>query len=191
MNLVFKIMDRILFYSFYQVYYKKTFKQYGNNIRWGRNFERLMIPKSVRISCPKQISIGDDCKIDDGVYLQCHKSGGGIELGNKTRLNQHTHIQAFSKIKLGHSVLCAPFSHINSGKHGFDKVDTPVMEQEYQETGEITIESGVWLGRGAQVLGGVHVARNCVIAAGAVLTKSLNSTVVAAGIPAKVIKEIH
>jgi len=191
MNLLLKIIDRVMFYSFYSFYYKKTFKNYGKNIRWGRDFNKLVIPKSVRISCPHKISLGNDCRFDEGVYLQCHLNGGGIEIGNKTRLNAHTHIQSYSKITLEESVLCAPFSHINSGKHGFDNANKAIMDQEYLESGEILLGSGVWLGRGAQVMGGVQVARNSVVAAGAVVTKTFLERSVLAGIPAKKIKEIN
>lgn len=54
----------------------------------------------------------------------------------------------------------------------------------------ITIGSNVYIGTGAYVLPGVSIGNNVVIGAGAVVTKDIPDNVVAAGVPARIIRTI-
>lgn len=54
--------------------------------------------------------------------------------------------------------------------------------------GDIVIDDDVWIGYGATIMSGVHVAQGAVIAAGAVVTKDVPAYAVVGGVPAKVIK---
>lgn len=54
--------------------------------------------------------------------------------------------------------------------------------------GDIIIDDDVWIGYGATIMSGVHVAQGAVIAAGAVVTKDVPAYAVVGGVPAKVIK---
>ncbi|WP_127717978.1 acyltransferase [Halobacteriovorax sp. HLS] len=189
MLIVEKIFDRLCFYLYFRNQYKKKFLKYGDNIRWGRDGRFLTIPRSIRISCPEKISLGNNVRIDEGVYLQCHPKGGGIEIKDDCRINSHTHIQAFSKISLGEKVLVAPFCLMNNGKHGIGD-NSAIMDQDYVDCGEISIAAGAWLGHGSKVLGGVSISSNSTIACSAVVTKSFYSSgAVIVGIPAREVRE--
>ncbi len=185
-----RVWDKISFHLFYKYYYRSIFSSYGQNVRWGKNLWRQVIPKSVRISCPEKITIGDDCQFDEGVFLQCHKSGDGIVIGNGTRINCHSHLLAFDKIELESKVLVAPFCLIVSGNHGNKDNEIPIMDQPHQASGPVVIGMGTWLGQNSKVLGGVHLGRNCLVAAGAVVTKSFGTQVQLGGIPAKEIGRV-
>jgi acetyltransferase-like isoleucine patch superfamily enzyme len=50
----------------------------------------------------------------------------------------------------------------------------------------VRVGSGSWIGSGAVIL--ADVGRNCVVGAGAVVTKALPDDVVAVGVPARVIR---
>lgn len=54
----------------------------------------------------------------------------------------------------------------------------------------IHIGSNVWIGAGVVITKGVTIGDNSIIAAGAVVTRDIPANVIAAGVPAKVIKEI-
>lgn len=54
--------------------------------------------------------------------------------------------------------------------------------------GDIVIDDDVWIGYGATIMSGVHVAQGAVIAAGAVVTKDVPAYAVVGGVPAKVIR---
>lgn len=54
----------------------------------------------------------------------------------------------------------------------------------------ITIEDNVWLGGGVIVCPGVRIGQDTVVGAGAVVTRDLPARVVAAGVPARVLRPI-
>lgn len=58
-------------------------------------------------------------------------------------------------------------------------------------TGQAKIGDNVRIGAGARILGNISIGHNVTIGANAVVTKSLPDNVVAAGIPAKIIKKIE
>lgn len=58
------------------------------------------------------------------------------------------------------------------------------------ESKPIIIEDFVWIGCNVTILGGVTVGKGSVIGAGSLVTKDIPPNVMAAGIPAKVIKEL-
>lgn len=163
-------IDRLAFICFFQFYYRFRFKAYGKNIRWGKHFNKKIIPNSVRISCPEKISISADCCIDEGVFLQCDQDGDGIEIGSGTRINSNTHILAGSKIIIEDKVLIAPFSLISSNNHRHD-LDTPIMDQGMKPSLPIRIRKGSWIGQSAIILGGTDLGENSVVAAGAIVLK--------------------
>ncbi|KST99763.1 Maltose O-acetyltransferase [Lactococcus lactis subsp. lactis] len=54
----------------------------------------------------------------------------------------------------------------------------------------VMIGDNVWIGGGSIINPGVVIGANTVIGSGSVVTRSLPSNVLAAGVPAKVIREI-
>lgn len=179
------LFDRIAFWLFFAGRYRRMFGAYGRNVRWGAHGRRLVIPRSIRISCPEKIRIGNNCQIDEGVYLQCHAEGEGIQIGDGTRINAHTHLLAFSKITLGNDVLIAPFSLLASGDHGHARSDRAVMHQHYERSGPIVVGDGAWIGHGAKLLGGATIGRNSVVGAGAVVKGQFGDHSLLLGVPAR------
>jgi virginiamycin A acetyltransferase len=88
---------------------------------------------------------------------------------------------------LERDVLLAANVQIPSGgkTHYFDDPTRPIREQGGERL-MVTIGSGAWIGTGAIVL--ADVGKGTVVAAGAVVTKPLPDHVIAAGVPAKVIR---
>jgi acetyltransferase-like isoleucine patch superfamily enzyme len=54
----------------------------------------------------------------------------------------------------------------------------------------ITIGNNVWIGVAATILPGVTIGDNAVIAAGAVVSRSVPADTLAAGVPARVLKHL-
>lgn len=52
------------------------------------------------------------------------------------------------------------------------------------------VESDVWIGPGARILGGVKIGRNSIIGANAVVVRDVPENSVVGGVPAKIIKTI-
>ena len=167
------LFDRIKFYLFFQFYYSKKFQSYGKNIRWGRDFRKLVIPRTIRLSCLEKISIGDNCKFDDYIYLQCDSglsSESGIFIGRGTRINAHTHILAGSSITIEEEVLIAPFCLISSNNHCSEH-NKSIMRQGMKPSGKISIGKGSWIGQNAKVLGGAQLGEKVVVGTGAIVIK--------------------
>ena len=58
------------------------------------------------------------------------------------------------------------------------------------QVGNIVLEDGVWLATGVMVSAGVRIGKGTVVAAGSVVTHSLPAGVLAAGVPARVVRPL-
>jgi acetyltransferase-like isoleucine patch superfamily enzyme len=90
-------------------------------------------------------------------------------------------------VHLERDVLLAANVQIPSGgkTHYFDDPSKPIREQG-GERRMVTIGAGAWIGTGAIIL--ADVGKGTLVAAGAVVTKPLPDNVIAAGVPARVIR---
>jgi acetyltransferase-like isoleucine patch superfamily enzyme len=90
-------------------------------------------------------------------------------------------------VHLEKDVLLAAGVHIPSGgqTHFFNDPDIPIREQG-GERAMVRIGEGAWIGSAAIVL--ADVGRGTIVGAGSVVTKPLPENVIAAGVPARVIR---
>lgn len=110
------------------------------------------------------IEIGLQCEIGGGLYIP-HPIGtviGAAKIGQNATILQG--------VTLG------------------DKEIYVSYDLSYLAANRPTIGDNVTIGTGAKVLGGITVGNNVTIGANAVVTKSLPDNVVAAGVPAKIIR---
>ena len=114
--------------------------------------------------------------------LSTHR-GGELIIGNNNFINGAI-ISATTKVTIGNNCKFGPFSMIIDSD--FHNVKDHNKEG---ESGEIIIEDDVWIGAKATILKGVTIGKGAVIAVGSVVTKSVPANAIAAGVPAKVIKE--
>ncbi len=112
--------------------------------------------------CGKNISIGKNVFINTGCHFQ---DQGGITIGDGTLI--------------GHNVTLATLNH------GFIPDDRGTLYPS-----PIRIGKNVWLGANVTIVPGITVGDNVIVAAGAVVTKDIPDNMVAAGVPAKIIKNI-
>ena len=73
--------------------------------------------------------------------------------------------------------------------HRFDRTDIPMMEQGFEEERPVYIGNDVWIGDRVLILPGVHIGDGSIIAAGAVVTKDVPLYSIAAGVPARKIRD--
>lgn len=173
----------------------------------GRN---VVFGKGVTLRHPRKIRFGDDVVVDDHVLLDAKGEtnhgitiGSGVFLGRNTILScqngdivvgDHVNIgfncEIFSgsKVTVGSYGLFAAYAYLVGGGHEFAAVETPVIAQSRVSKG-ITLGTNVWLGTGAKVLDGVRIGHHVVVGANAVVAEDLGDGVVAAGVPARVLRQ--
>jgi acetyltransferase-like isoleucine patch superfamily enzyme len=131
------------------------------------------------------ITLGDGVFLGRGTILSC--KDGDIVLGQDVNIGFYSEVFSGSTVTVGAHGLFAAYTYLVGGGHAFDRVDAPVVEQERLSRG-IHVDENVWLGTGAKVLDGVSIGRDTVVGANAVVTGDLPAGVIAAGIPARVLR---
>lgn len=182
-----RLLDRLVLLP----YYRRRFRSYGVAVGWGRWYGPL-IPTSVKIACPENISIGDHCQFDEFTHLLATPASRLIIGKNVRFANGFAHVVAsFDEIVIEDDCLFAAFVQIINGNHGYRDITVPIKDQPAFSTGPIRIGRGTWIGRGACVLGGVTLGRNVVVGANAVVTRSVPDWCVVAGNPAVIVKRYN
>jgi maltose O-acetyltransferase len=114
--------------------------------------------------------------------------GYNIKAGKNFYANHNVVILDGAQVIFGDNVLIAPGVLISTATHPLD----PDKRRAGIEIAKpISIGNNVWLGMGAKILPGVNIGENAVVAAGAVVSKDVPPSVVVAGVPATVMKDIN
>ena len=79
------------------------------------------------------------------------------------------------------------YSH---GILSLENANIPPSKRQLVSKGEIVIGNNVWLGDKVTILGGVHIGDNVIIGTNSVVTKDIPANAMAAGVPARVLKQI-
>jgi acetyltransferase-like isoleucine patch superfamily enzyme len=80
---------------------------------------------------------------------------------------------------------------VSDASHRYDDRSMPVTWQGFTSKGPTRIGSNSWFGVNCVVTTGVTIGERCVVGANSVVTRDLPDGVIAAGAPAKVIREIE
>ena len=169
--------------------YKLRFKQ-------SRGF--IFVGKGVIIRNPRLIETGRNLTIKDFASIQA-LSRKGIQFGDNVMIGRYTIIECTGVIReLGeglrvgnnsnNDVLFGPRVSVHAENHIFERLDVPIRKQGTSRRG-VKIEDDCWIGSGVIVTDGVTIGRGSVIAAGSVVTRDIPPFSVAAGVPARVIKQ--
>ena len=133
------------------------------------------------------IKIGADCEIHP--YSMILSYGGEIIIGDNCSLNPFSIIYGQGGVKIGSGVRIACQSVIIPANHIISETNEPIYKSGLDCKG-ILIEDNIWIASGCKILDGVHIGRDSVIAAGAVVNKSVEPRSMVGGVPAKLIKRM-
>lgn len=173
----------------------------------------LFIGHRVKISHAYQLSTGKNTIIEDNVYINAlsekgiimgsnvsiardciiictgviAQKGKGITIGDGTGINARAYLSGQGGIEIGRNVIFGPEVKIFSENHNYADHELAIKAQGVTRKGVI-IGDNCWLGAGTTVLDGVTIGEGCVIAAGSVVTRSIPENSIAAGVPARIIK---
>lgn len=124
------------------------------------------------------------------VKLYADKGEAKIHIGKNTRIHG-TCLHAYKHIKIGDNCLIAANTQIFDGNgHDLSFNNTANRINTEGDAQPIIIEDDVWIGINCIIVGGVTIGKGSIVGAGSIVTKSIPPFVVAAGNPAKVIKDI-
>jgi acetyltransferase-like isoleucine patch superfamily enzyme len=138
--------------------------------------------------------MGGDTKIycGDNVWFGRNSFVGGnkgrINIGNNVHLAYGVIVISYNSINIGDDVLIGEYTSIRDHDHNFKKGKL-IREQELK-TASVVIESNVWIGKGCTILKGVTIKTGSVIGANSLVNMDIPEYSVAAGTPAKIIKNI-
>ncbi|MGC6768085.1 chorismate mutase [Enterococcus sp. LJL128] len=113
--------------------------------------------------------------------------GFNIHVGKNFYVNFNSIFLDICPIRIGDNCMFGPNVQLYTASHPLN----PGKRNSGLEFGKpITIGDNVWLGGGVVIVPGVELGNNVVVAAGAVVTKSVPDNCVVGGNPAKIIKRI-
>lgn len=117
-----------------------------------------------------------------------------MHIGNHVHIAYHADFVATrSKIIIGDHVVFGPHVCIRGGDHRIDivgewiddvKDDKKIPENDQ----DVVFQGDNWIGMNVTILKGVTIGKGCIVAAGAVVTRSMPPYSIIGGIPAKVLK---
>ena len=116
-----------------------------------------------------------------------------IIIGDHCSIGEYCHITAIKKITIGDGLLTGRYVYIGDNAHGglsLEESEIPPAHRHLTSKGEIKIGRNVWIGDKVSIFSGVTIGDNVIIGAGSIVTHDIPSNSMAAGMPAKVIKQL-
>ncbi len=161
-------------------FYLRSAEAMGPRVRlWGTpiisNRGRLRIGNRVRFSSTV-------ATLEIGIGPQ-----GLLEIGDQVLINYGCSLGVTEHVRIGNRVNIG--THVMLIDNAFHHLD-PARRDEAPPSQPILLEDNVWLAARVIVLPGVTIGENSVVGAGSVVTHDVPPNVLAAGVPAKVIRAI-
>ncbi len=147
---------------------------------------------------PVRVKLGPECRLSGQVTITGRTHGPAeapspyLIVGRNVDIGWQTTLAVGRKIVIGDDVRLAGRNFL-AGYPGHP-LDPDARARGLPDTedqvGDIILERGVWLATGVTVSAGVRIGRGTVVAAGSVVTHDLPPGVLAAGVPARVIRPL-
>ncbi len=147
---------------------------------------------SIVVTWPHKVALGERCSVERNVYFNAaggYADGRTIEIGNGTFIGSGCEFNAIDSIRIGQNCLIASGSRFVDHNHGTE-AGTP-MKLQPELSAAIRVGDDVWIGVNAVVLKGVTIGEGAIVAAGSVVTKSVEPHTIVGGVPAKLIRARH
>mgnify|MGYP002530840521 CR=1 FL=1 len=172
---------------------KKELKKCGAKGYMGEGF-KLISPQYISIG--EQFHAGRDCQLCafDSYQGKKHENSPEIIIGNQVTITDRCYISCINKIEIGNGCLFGINTFITDNYHGkglLEELKIPPNQRKLFSKGPVIIGSNVWTGRNVCIMPGVKIGDGAVIGANAVVTHDIPANSVAAGVPARIIKQIE
>jgi len=170
---------------------KRCKTQYQHKIKWGK---KLKLGNDVLLSAlgTEGIILGDN--VGSGSYsciivsTTFNNLGSFIKIGNNVGMGEFTYLGGAGGLEIGDDCIIGEYLSCHPENHNYADLQTPIRLQGVNRKG-IKIGKNCWVGSKVTILDGVEIGDGCILAAGAVVTKSFPANSIIGGVPAKLIKE--
>jgi acetyltransferase-like isoleucine patch superfamily enzyme len=135
--------------------------------------------------------IGPWVLIERGCWFALYPETATMRIGEGTIMNLECMVAAAERVDIGAHCMFANHCFVSDADHRFDDPNLPITWQGFTLRGPTTIGDNCWFGANCVVTGGVTIGARTVVGANSVVTRDLPAGVIAAGAPARVIKEIE
>ena len=159
-----------------RIIFRSLAKKVGNGLEVGANvgFKHL-----------ETFQIGNNVFIGESVYLQ-GRLDGVAKIGDGCWIGPQAYFDA-RNLELGKHVGWGPGAKVLGSEHTAIPIDEPVISTTLR-CKPVVVEDWADIGTNAVILPGVRIGKGAIIGAGAVVNKDIPQFTVAAGVPAKFIR---
>jgi acetyltransferase-like isoleucine patch superfamily enzyme len=145
-------------------------------------------PDSV-IKQTERFHVGPDGRMRTGARLTIEPGAriivfGELSIGDDVYVGRDAVIVARTRVEIGSGTLLGERVSIHDEDHG------PPDDRQAFKSAPVRVEPRVWIGAGVVITGGASVGRDTTVGANAVVTGAIPASVMAGGVPARVIKRL-
>ena len=141
-----------------------------------------------------RLRFGPDCRVSAQTTFSGRSSSPDpvLTVGRNVDIGWQTTIAVGGRVTIGDNVRIAGRAFLAGYPgHPLDAADRAAgLPDTDDQIGDIVLEDDVWLATGVTVSAGVTIGRGTIVAAGSVVTKDLPPFVLAAGVPARVVRPL-
>lgn len=169
---------------FYTARYRGKFRAFGLD---------SLLAKDCFIAGKGVMSVGARSSIQAHTVIETVFPESSIKIGDGVSMGEYCHITAAKSVEIGNGVLTGRFVLISDNSHGCTdgtESDFAPLQRKVVSKGGITIGKNVWIGDKVTILQNVTIGDGSIIAANAVVTKSVPPFCIVAGNPAQIVKII-
>jgi acetyltransferase-like isoleucine patch superfamily enzyme len=171
------------------LYYRVKFKCLFKRVRIGWHFR---VYGKLSITGPGQVIIGKDCfilsQMTKMVCITTQIPDSKLTIGDHVGLNG-TSIVCYDQIEIGEFSNIADAYITDSSAHPISP-DRRIYSAQEMPAEKVSIGKNVWISTHVVILTGVHIGENSVVGAFSLVRNSLPPNILAAGIPARVLRVI-
>jgi acetyltransferase-like isoleucine patch superfamily enzyme len=136
-----------------------------------------------------RLQIGAETLFEPGVWITA-PGQAQVRIGEGTFLNMGVMVAAEQLVEIGDHCMLANGCFVSDASHRYDDPTRPITWQGFQSKGPTRIGDNCWLGANVIVTSGVTIGERCVIGANSVVTRDIPPFSLAAGAPAKMLRQI-
>lgn len=139
----------------------------------------------IEIGCHTHVICASDSTIRLVIWAK-DENNGSIKIGDYCLISPGVRITSAARIEIGNNCMLANGVFVTDADwHGiYDRLES------IGSCAPVTLKENVWIGDSATVCKGVTIGENSIIGAGSVVTTDIPANCIAAGNPAKVVKEL-